>query len=208
MVGQAIAGKLLELEHEVMMGSREAGSEKASEWAEQAGERASEGSFADAAEFGEILVNATAGVASVDALHAAGAEHLKGKLLIDIANPIDSGSGMPPALAFCNTESLGERIQRAFPEARVVKTLNTINASVMVDPGSIPGHHNVFVSGDEAEAKRAVTDLLQDFGWPRESIIDLGEISSARGAEMYLALWLRLMVAGGTPSFNIAVVKK
>ena len=206
-VGQAIAGKLVELGHEVKMGSREAGSEKAVAWVGEAGEGASEGRFEDAAEFGEVLVNATAGVASLDALHTAGAQHLKGKVLIDIANPIDPGSGSPPSLAFCNTESLGERIQRAFPDARVVKTLNTVNAGVMVDPGSVPGRHNVFVSGNDAGAKREVGELLEAFGWPGGAIVDLGDVSTARGPEMYLALWLRLMNATGTAAFNIAVVR-
>ncbi len=207
MVGQAVAGKLVELGHEVKMGSRQAGGDKAVDWAKQAGEGASEGRFEDAAEFGEVLVNATAGVASVDVLHTAGAEHLKGKVLIDIANAIDPGSGRPPTLAFCNTESLGERIQRAFPDARVVKTLNTVNASVMVEPSCVPGTHNVFVSGNDADAKTEVGELLQSFGWPAETIVDLGDISTARGTEMYLALWLRLMGVNGTPVFNIAVVK-
>jgi predicted dinucleotide-binding enzyme len=208
MVGQAIGGKLVELGHEVRMGSRQAGSDRAVAWVEETGEGASEGRFEDAAAFGDILVNATAGVASVDALHTAGAEHLKGKVLIDIANAIDPRSGSPPTLAFCNTESLAERIQRAFPHARVVKTLNTVNASVMVDPGSLPGRHNVFVSGNDADAKQQASELLEAFGWPDESIVDLGDISSARGTEMYLALWIRLMSAEGTPAFNIAVVKE
>jgi 8-hydroxy-5-deazaflavin:NADPH oxidoreductase len=206
-VGQTVGGKLVELGHEVMMGSRQAGSEKAVQWAKEAGGQASEGRFEDAAEFGEILVNATAGTASVDALHTAGGAHLNGKVLIDIGNPIDMGSGSPPALAFCNTESLGERIQRAFPDARVVKTLNTVTASVMVDPGSLPGDHNVFMSGDDPEAKQQVSELLQSFGWPAEAIVDLGDISTARGPEMYLALWLRLWGVSDSPVFNIAVVK-
>jgi predicted dinucleotide-binding enzyme len=206
-VGQAVGGKLAELGHEVMMGSRQASSEKAVSWAEEAGEKASEGRFEDAAAFGETLVNATAGIASVDVFHTAGADHVNGKVLIDIANAMNPGSGRPPTLAFCNTESLGERIQLAFPGARVVKTLNTINASVMVNPGSVPGHHNVFMSGDDADAKQQVGGLLQDFGWPAEAIIDLGDISTARSTEMYLPLWIRLMGVNETPVFNISVVK-
>jgi 8-hydroxy-5-deazaflavin:NADPH oxidoreductase len=205
MVGEAIAGKLVEVGHEVRMGSREAGNEKAVAWAAGAGEGASEGSFADAASFGEVVVNATAGAHSLDALEAAGAEYLEGKVLIDIANAL--AGTQPPSLTVCNTDSLGEQIQRAFPGARVVKALNTVNASVMIDPGSVPGSHNVFVCGDDADAKAQVIELLESFGWPEGSVLDLGDISAARGTEMYLMLWLRLMGALGTARFNIGVVK-
>src|SRR6266498_4557735 len=134
LAGQTIGGKLVELGHEVKMGSREAGNEKAVAWAAGAGESASEGSFADAAEFGEVVVNATAGTASLEALEAAGAENLAGKVLIDIANPLDFSQGMPPSLSIVNTDSLGEQIQHAFPNVKVVKTLNTMNAFLMANP--------------------------------------------------------------------------
>jgi predicted dinucleotide-binding enzyme len=192
MVGQAIATKLASLGHEIRMGSRKAGNEDAVAWVTEAGKGASEGTFADAAQFGELVVNCTAGVASVDALTAAGADNLAGKVLVDIANPLDFSQGMPPALAICNDDSLGERIQATFPEARVVKTLNTMNCQVMVDPARVPGEHAVFVSGDDDSAKRVVTALLGGFGWPEERIINLGGISTARGTEMYLPLWLSL----------------
>jgi len=192
MVGRAIGGKLVELGHEVMIGSREAGPDK--------------GSFADAAACGEVIVNATAGTASLDALHAAGADSLAGKVLIDVANPLVFGGGGLPTLAVCNDDSLGEQIQRAFPQARVVKALNTVNAGVMVAPGDLPERHNIFVCGDDADAKRQVGDLLESFGWPAGDIVDLGDISAARGAEMYLPLWLRMMGAAGTPQFNIRIV--
>jgi predicted dinucleotide-binding enzyme len=206
MVGQAIAGKLIDLGHDVAIGSRQAGNEKAVAWAHAAGENAREGSFADAAGFGEVIVNATAGAASLDALGMAGADALDGKVLIDVANPLVFGGGGPPTLAMCNDDSLGEQIQRAFPQARVVKALNTVNASVMVTPGDIPGGHNIFVCGDDADAKRQVVDLLQSFGWPPGDIVDLGDISAARGTEMYLPLWLRMMGATGTAQFNIRIV--
>ncbi len=160
MVGQTIATKLASLDHEVRMGSREAGNEKAVAWAKDAGGNASEGSFAEAAKFGELVVNCTAGVASVDVLTAAGADNLAGKVLVDIANPLDASQGFPPTLAFCNDDSLGERIQAAFPEARVVKTLNTMNHELMVDPARVPGEHAVFVSGDDADAKGEVGPAL------------------------------------------------
>lgn len=206
MVGHALAGKLVELGHEVMMGSRQAGNEKAAAWAAAAGEGASEGSFADAAGFGEFVVNATAGMASMEALGSAGHENLADKVLIDVANPLDFSQGMPPMLSVCNDDSLAEQIQRAFPSARVVKTLNTVNASVMVDPGVLPGSHTLFLSGDDPEAKAQVVELLGTFGWPGEDVIDLGDISTARGTEMYLALWIRLFTAKGSPHLNVKVV--
>jgi predicted dinucleotide-binding enzyme len=193
MVGNAIAAKLADLGHEVRIGSREAGEGKVT--------------FADAAAFGELVFNCTSGVHSVEALEAAGAENLAGKVLIDVANALDFSAGRPPKLAVANTDSLGEQIQRAFPEAKVVKALNTMNCEVMVDPAKVPGAHNVFVCGDDAEAKLRVGDLLQSFGWPAESIVDLGGIEAARGPEMYLPLWLRLWGAVGTGYFNIAVVR-
>ena len=206
MVGRAIGGKLVSVGHEVIMGSRRSGNERAVKWAAAAGVSAGEGSFADAARFGEIVVNATAGAASLGALAAAGGDHLAGKVLIDVANPLDFSAGMPPALTVCNTDSLAEQIQRAFPDARVVKALNTVNAEVMVDPSAVPGSHTVFVSGNDRDAKRQVAEVLQAFGWPAGQIMDLGDISAARGTEMYLALWLRLWGATGTGRFNVGVV--
>ena len=188
------------------MGSREARNEKAVAWAGEGGDAASEGSFADAAEFGEIVVNATAGTGSLAALEAAGLENLAGKVLIDIANPLDFSQGMPPTLAFVNETSLGEEIQSAVPEARVVKALNTVNASVMVNPADLPEPTDIFVCGNDEAAKAEVADLLASFGWERERIRDLGDISAARGTEMYLPLWLRLMGAMGGPGFNVRVV--
>ena len=207
MVGQTLAGKLVEVGHEVRMGSRQAGNEKAVQWAEGAGQGASEGSFADAAEFGELVVNATAGGASVEALQAAGAGNLAGKALMDVANALDFSAGMPPTLTVSNDDSLGERIQAAFPEARVVKALNTINAAVMVAPGELGNSTHIFVCGNDEAAKHEVTELLRSFGWGAENVIDLGDITSARGVEMYLPLWLRLMGTLGTAAFNIAVVR-
>jgi predicted dinucleotide-binding enzyme len=205
MVGQTIAAKLVELGHEVRMGSRSAGNEKAVEWASAAGDGASEGDFADAASFGDALFNCTAGAGSLDALRAAGSENLSGKLLVDVSNPLDFSQGMPPRLTVCNDDSVGEQIQREFPDVLVVKSLNTINASLMVDPSPVP-ETNVFVCGDDAGAKQQAAGILQEFGWPAESIVDLGDIAAARGAEMYLPLWLRMMGAVGSPTFNIWIV--
>jgi predicted dinucleotide-binding enzyme len=207
MVGRTLGSKLAELGHEVRMGSREAGNEAAVEWARAAGEGASEGTLADAAEFGEIVINATAGGASLEALGAAGAEHLSGKVLVDVANPLDFSGGMPPILSVSNDDSLAERIQEAFPEARVVKALNTVNASVMVEPGALEEATTVFVCGNDSGAKAQVIELLETFGWLSGDIVDLGDISAARGTEMYLALWLRMMGAVGSPQFNIRIVR-
>jgi predicted dinucleotide-binding enzyme len=187
------------------MGSRSAGNEKAVEWAAANGDAASEGSFADAAEFGEVVLNCTAGTASIEALEAAGAENLAGKLLIDVGNALDFSAGTPPTLAYSNDDSLGERIQEAFPDARVVKTLNTVNAEVMVNPDVVAGDHVIFVCGNDEGARAEVTGILGELGWPGERVIDLGDISAARGTEMYLPLWLRLMGTLGTAKFNIAI---
>ena len=205
-VGQSLGGALVRLGHEVKMGSREVGNEKAVAWAAEAGDGASEGTFEDAAAFGELVINALPGAVAVSALQSAGPENLAGKVLIDVSNPLDFSKGMPPTLAVCNDDSVGERIQRAFPDARVVKSLNTVNASVMVDPAVIPGEHTMFVCGDDADAKARVTDLLEAFGWPRSSVLDLGDISAARGLEMYLPLWLRLFGTTGTAVVNVRVV--
>lgn len=204
-VGNAIGTRLCGLGHRVMMGSRSAANDKAVAWAQANSPNASQGSFADAATFGELVVNCTAGGVSLDALSAAGADNLAGKVLIDISNSLDFSAGMPPRLSVCNTDSVAEQIQRAFPQARVVKTLNTMNCDVMVDPGRVDGDHNVFVSGDDATAKESVIALLESFGWRRPNIIDLGGIGTARGAEMYIPLWLALMSATGGHHFNIAV---
>ena len=206
-VGRTLAGKLIELEHEVCMGSRDAANETAVAWAREAGENASHGTFADAAGFGEMVVNATGGMVSLQALEAAGEENLAGKVLVDVANALDFSQGRPPTLGVCNDDSLGEQIQRAHPEARVVKTLNTVNCEVMVQPSLVPGRHHVFVCGDDAGAKHLVTELLRSFGWPTEAVIDLGGIAASRGTEMYLPLWLQLMGVTGTPRINILVEK-
>jgi predicted dinucleotide-binding enzyme len=191
MVGRAIAGRLEELGHDVLVGSRTAGEDKVT--------------FAEAAAHGELLFNCTAGSGSLDALAAAGEEHLAGKVLIDTSNSLDfSGGG--PALFTDSHDSLGERIQAAFPAARVVKSLNTVNCNVMVDPAALPGDHAIFVAGNDDAAKDEARAVLGEFGWPAERVLDLGDISGARGAELYLILWLRLWKAVGGPQFNIAVL--
>ena len=204
-VGRTLGSKLVELGHEVMMGSRQRGNEHAVEWCQSAGERASEGTFADAAAFGEVVVNATAGAVSLQALRSAGASNFSGKVLIDVANPIAPDTGFPPELSVCNNDSLGEQIQREFPDARVVKTFNTVNSDVMVNPPIAGRDHVVFVGGEDLAAKQLVSELLRSFGWDAGAIVDLGGIETSRGMEMYLELWLRLMIKLGTGHFNISI---
>jgi hypothetical protein len=206
MVGKAIATKLVNVGHEVCMGSRTADNEEATNWASEAGASATHGTFADAAGFGELLFNCTGGMVSLAALEAAGEDNIGDKVVVDVSNPLDFSHGMPPSLAVGNTDSVGEQLQRGFPRARVVKSLNTMNCAVMVDPAAVPGYHNVFVSGDDAGAKATVTDLLGEFGWPKESVIDLGDIKSARGAEALVLFWVFLRGALGGNQFNLGVV--
>lgn len=212
-VGNTIGSALLAGGNDVCMGSRSATNEKAADWVSQAESqglpgRATQGTFAEAARFGEIVFNCTSGMASLDALAQAGSDNLRGRILIDLANPLDFSKGMPPTLSVCNNDSLGERIQAAFPETRVVKTLNTINCMVMVDPTRVPGDHVIFLSGNDAAAKKTVAQLLDDwFGWEPRNIIDLGDISTARGPEMILPLWVRTMLAIGSADFNFNLVR-
>jgi 8-hydroxy-5-deazaflavin:NADPH oxidoreductase len=204
-VGKTLGTKLAKLGHDVRMGSRAAGGESAKEWARITGAKSSEGTFADAAAHGEIVFNCTSGMASLEALKAAGAQNLQGKVLIDVSNPLDFSKGMPPTHSVCNTDSLGEQIQRAYPTAKVVKALNTVTAAVMVEPSLIPGVHTIFVCGNDAKAKGVVIDLLKTgFGW--KEVMDLGDITAARAQEMYLSLWLRLFTKLKTPNVNIHVV--
>jgi predicted dinucleotide-binding enzyme len=207
MVGEAIATKLVQVGHQVKMGSRNANGESATKWAAKNGAAASQGTFADAAKFGEIIFDCTNGANSLAALRQAGASNLSRKIVVQVSNPLDFSKGTPPSLTVCNTDSLGEQAQREFSETRVVKALNTLNCEVMVKPSLVPGDHNLFICGNDAAAKREVSTRLGEwFGWKKQNIIDLGDITCARGTEMFLALWLRLWSALGTPHFNIQVV--
>jgi predicted dinucleotide-binding enzyme len=191
-VGRTIAGKLIEVGHDVRVGSRTAGDDKVT--------------FTDAAAHGEVIFSCTNGAASVEAVTACGDENVAGKLVIDVSNPLDfSGGG--PALFTDTTDSVAERIQRACPSARVVKSLNTVTAAVMVDPGQVPGDHVIFVAGDDAAAKDQTRALLGELGWPAERVVDLGDITAARAAEGYVMLWVRMMQALGTPMFNISIAR-
>jgi predicted dinucleotide-binding enzyme len=202
---QTIGSKLIQLGHEVMLGSRDEANANAVAWARDVGnQHALYGTFMNAASFGEIIFNCTLGSASLGALEQAEAENLNGKILIDTSNPLDRSTDQW-SLTVCNDDSLGEQIQRAFPETKVVKTLNTVNANVMVDPAKLLEQTHVFVSGNDIEAKAMVVRILRDwFGW--KQIIDLGGIETSRSVEMYVLLWHSLRNAISSQRFNIKIV--
>lgn len=207
MVGNTIGTKLISLGYEVMMGSRSATNEKALAWAEANGEKASAGTFEEAAKFGDPIFNCTKGEIALEVFKMAGPRNFAGKTVIDIANPLDFSKGMPPSLipALSNTNSLGEEIQKLLPEANIVKSLNIVNCEVMVDAKKSGGEPTMFVSGNNAAAKQEVNDILQQFGWT--DIIDLGDISTARGTEMLLPIWLRTWQATGNGHFAFKIVR-
>lgn len=214
-VGQTLGAKLLELGHDVVLGTRRPGDfddarglgRPLREWLDQVGPGGRIATFPETAEHGELVLNAIAGTAALDALREAGVDNLRGKILIDISNPLDFSNGFPPSLTVCNNDSLGEQIQRTYPATRVVKALNTVTAALMVAPDSIgDGDHGLFISGDDDDAKAHVTGWLQEwFGW--REIVDLGDITTARGTEMILPLWSHLMGSLGTPMFNFKIVR-
>lgn len=208
MVGQAIATKMIQLGHTVMMGSRSGKHEKAEAWIAANGPSASQGTFAETASFGEIIFNCTKGEITLEVIKQAGSENLKGKILADVTNPLDFSKGMPPTLLIVNDNSLGEEIQKALPETHVVKTLNTMTAPIMVNPSLVNGgDHSVFLSGNSKEAKSKVGALLQEIGWKENNIIDLGDITTARGSEQLLPIWVRLYAVMGSPMFQFKIVK-
>lgn len=216
-VGQVIANRLAGLGHSVTIATRDVkktleradkgpmGNLPMAEWLKQNSDVKLE-TFSEAAAKAEIIFNCTAGLASVPALELAGTTNLKGKMLIDISNPLDFSKGMPPFLSPGNTDSLGELIQRTFPDLRVVKTLNTMTCYLMVNPSAVPGDHTVFVSGNDASAKDVAKGILKSFGWKESNTIDLGDITSARGTEQLLPIWLRLYGALKNPMFNFHIV--
>ena len=205
MVGEAIASKLVSLGHDVRMGSRSADNAAALKWVKAQGGKASAGTFADAAAFADVAFLCVKGEAAVPVMKSvAGA--LDGKILVDISNPLDFSKGMPPTLFISNNDSLGETLQRDFPNVKVVKTLNTVNAYLMVDATKLKGEHTMFLCGADASAKeRVLADFLRPFGWT--DVIDLGGISQARGTEAYLLLWTRLYGALKSPDFNVKIVR-
>jgi predicted dinucleotide-binding enzyme len=209
MVGNALGTKLVQIGHEVTMGSRSDNNEAAQKWASSLGERAHTATFHDAAAFGEVIISCTGGMHSMEALESVGAEPLRNKILIDVSNPLQQDKDGSMILGFCNTDSLGERIQRAFPQTRVVKALNTVNCDIMVDPSRVPGDHSLFICGNDATAKKEVAKHLNEwFGWKIDNSIDLGDITAARGTEMMMSLWIRLFQGViGNPHFNYHIVR-
>lgn len=216
-VGQSIAQKLVELGHVVIIGTRDVnatlsntlpnqyGMPPFSEWYKNQ-KAVKLGTFAEAAEHAELLFNCSSGKASLEVLKLAGEKNLRGKIPIDISNPLDFSKGFPPSLTVCNTDSLAEQVQRTFPELKVVKTLNTVNATVMVRPSVVPEDHNLFICGNDVDARTSVVELLKSFGWKESNMLDLGDITNARATEMLLPIWVRLYGKLQTPMFNFKIV--
>jgi 8-hydroxy-5-deazaflavin:NADPH oxidoreductase len=213
--GQTLGGALVEHGHEVAIGIRRVSPETLAasrnqagtlgEWQARTGGRV--GTMEEAASDAELVFNATRGDGSLEALRLAGAENLAGKVLIDVSNPLDFSQGMPPFLMaeYSGPSSLGEQIQAEFPEARVVKAFNTVTAAVMVNPGLVPGEHDLFLAGNDEEAKETVRGIARSFGWA--SFVDLGDIKGARAAECFLPIWVRLWMTGGTAMLGWRIVK-
>jgi len=216
-VGQTIAEKLVQLGHQVMIGTRDKqttlaktgkdnfGRPALNEWLKN-NSKVQLKTLSEAASSGEFIVNATSGTGSIDALKMAGENNLTNKILLDISNPLDFSKGMPPTLTICNTDSLAEQIQRTFPKTKVVKSLNTLTAMLMTNPGLLPEPTNIFLNGNDANAKEEVKKLLVSFGWKEKNIIDMGDITTARGTEQILPIWVRLWGTLQTPMFNFKIV--
>lgn len=217
-VGRTIARKLNEVGHDIMIGTRNVAATMArsepgsygmpplSAWL-QGNPSIALGTFAEASAYGEVAINAINGAGAVDAIGIGGRSNLEGKILIDLANPLDFSNGFPPSLFVCNTDSLGEQIQRAFPKTRVVKTLNIVNCNVMVDPGAVAGgDHTMLLCGDDPDARSAVSGYLKQwFGW--KDVVDLGDLAAARGMEMMLPIWIRMYGALKTAVFSFKVAR-
>ncbi len=219
-VGQTYASKFISLGYGVMIGTRNVSEKLAgtakdgygnppfSEW-HKLNKDVKLGSFKETAAFGEFILNATQGANSISALKLADEKDLNGKILIDVANPLDFKAGMPPSLLpeYSNTNSLGEEIQKAFPSLKVVKALNTMWSGLMVNPSMLNGgDHNAFICGNDSSSKDMVKNILLSFGWKDKCIVDLGDISASRGTEMYVPLWLRIFNSTSNGAFNVKIV--
>jgi predicted dinucleotide-binding enzyme len=216
MVGRIIAIKVNQLGHQATIGTRDPektlantskdnyGNPPYKDWSKDH-QKIGLADFATAVSGADVIFNCTSGQASLSAIELASKGGIDGKTLIDIANPLDFSKGMPPSLNPVNTDSLGEQIQRKFPALKVVKALNSMNAGIMVNPGKIKGDHHVFICGNDDQAKAIASGMLKSFGWKESMIIDLGDITNARGTEMLLPIWLRLWQALGTAEFNFHI---
>ncbi len=215
-VGRTIAARLVDLGHVITIGTRNVertlnhndkdgyGNPPFKEWFKEHQEVKLK-SFKEASSQTDLIFNCTGGQASLAVLESIGEELLNDKILVDVANPLDFSKGMPPSLSPVNTDSLGEQIQARFPKLKVVKSLNTMNTYLMVEPTLVKGNHNVFVCGNDDEAKSKVKEVVKSFGWREDLIIDLGDISNSRGTEMLLPIWLRLWAHLGTAEFNFHI---
>ena len=205
MVGETLGTKLVQLGHQVKMGSRTAQNESAAKWAAKNGANASTGTFADAAAFGDISFLCLKGDVELDVVRSVGPGPFGSKIVVDVSNPLDFSRGMPASLSICNTNSLGEEVQKALPSAKVVKALNIVNCEVMVEPGKAGAQPTMFICGNDADAKGKVTAILKSFGWT--DIIDLGDVTKSRATEMLLPIWLSLMQTLGHAHFGFKVVR-
>lgn len=202
-VGRTLAARLAELGADVMVGARTAQSESLEPFGALA---VRTGSFADAATHGDLIINATNGLHSLAVLESVGAETLAGKTLVDVANELEPVEGGLPKPVVAADSSLAQRIQDAYPDSHVVKSLNTMGCHVMVNPALVPGDHAVFLSGDDARAKQRVQEMLASFGWRPEQMIDLGGVDTAAGPELMMTAWMRVMIARGYDgTFNWAI---
>ncbi len=209
-VGEAIATALISKGHHVMVGSRTSYNEKTAAWKKSNGNNASAGTFAEAALHGELLFICLNGEYALDAIGTVDTENLAGKIVIDVTNPLDFTQGMPLRILenLGNSNSLGEEIQKAATGAFVIKTLNTVNYKLMVDARKVNnGDHNLFICGNDANAKNQAKHFLVDnFHWRADRLIDLGGIDAARAIEAILPFWVLVYQSLGTPLFNFKIV--
>jgi hypothetical protein len=203
MVGETLGTKFVQLGHQVKMGSRTANNDSAAKWVKIGGANASQGTFADAAAFGDMAFICLKGAVFLEVAKTLGPGVLAGKVLVDVSNPLEFSNGTM-SLSVCNTSSLGEEVQKALPSAKVVKTLNTVNCEVMVEPAK-GGNPTMFLCGNDPDAKKKVTELLKSMGW--RDILDLGEITKARGTEAQMHIWMNLFGLFGNPHFGFKVVR-
>jgi predicted dinucleotide-binding enzyme len=204
-VGQALGRGFARHGHDVCVGSRTPQSEKLQAWLKETPGKASTGTFAQAAAHGELVVLATLGAAVEEVIDLAGVGAFAGKVVLDATNPLDFSKGMPPGLFVGTTDSLGERVQRKLPRAQVVKCFNTVSNTQMIDPKFTEGAPQMFICGNDADAKKRTDALLRDLGWPGS--LDVGDIEGARWLEALVPLWVRAGVTLNAWSHAFKVVQ-